>query len=133
MNKLTPGKWLLIAIGILSVGLATIGIFVPLLPTAPFLLLASACFIRSSERLYQWLITHRIFGSHIKNYRDHRAITRKARIGVLILLWVSIAYTAFGFERSLILRLLLLLVAVGVTIHVMTLKTLPQNKQSGGK
>lgn len=133
MNKLTPGKWLLIVIGILSVGLATIGIFVPLLPTAPFLLLASACFIRSSERLYQWLITHRIFGSHIKNYRDHRAITRKARIGVLILLWVSIAYTAFGFERSLILRLLLLLVAVGVTIHVMTLKTLPQNKQSGGK
>jgi hypothetical protein len=117
-------KWLYISIGILSVVLATVGVFLPLLPTTPFLLLAAACFIRSSEGLYQWLITHRVFGPYIKNYWEHRAITLHTKVGILILLWATIGYGVIGIVQSLIVRAILVFIAIGVTIHVLSLKTL---------
>jgi hypothetical protein len=113
-------------VGILSVTLAMVGVFVPLLPTTPFLLLAAACFVRSSERLYQWLITHRVFGPYIKNYREHRAITKHTKVGILLLLWATIGFGVIGVVQSLALRALLVFIAIGVTIHVLSLKTLTQ-------
>jgi hypothetical protein len=117
-------KGLLISAGVLSVGLATAGIFLPLLPTTPFLLLAAACFIRSSDRLYRWLITHKWFGPYIKNYREHKAITKRAKVVILLLLWGTLGYTAIGVISALAARVLLLLIGVGVTLHVLSLKTL---------
>ena len=117
-------KGLLISVGVLSVGLATAGIFLPLLPTTPFLLLAAACFIRSSNRLYRWLITHKWFGPYIKNYREHKAITKRAKVVILLLLWGTLGYTAIGVISALAARVLLLLIGVGVTLHVLSLKTL---------
>jgi uncharacterized membrane protein YbaN (DUF454 family) len=117
-------KGLLISVGVLSVGLATVGIFLPLLPTTPFLLLAAACFIRSSDRLYLWLITHKWFGPYIKNYREHKAITKRAKVAILLLLWGTLGYTAIGVISALAARVLLLLIGVGVTLHVLSLKTL---------
>ena len=117
-------KGLLISAGVLSVGLATAGIFLPLLPTTPFLLLAAACFIRGSDRLYQWLITHKWFGPYIKNYREHKAITKRAKVMILLLLWGTLGYTAIGVISALAARVLLLLIGVGVTLHVLSLKTL---------
>jgi len=118
-------KGLLISAGILSVGLATAGIFLPLLPTTPFLLLAAACFVRSSDRLYRWLINHKWFGHYIKNYREHKAITRRAKIVILLMLWGTLGYTAILVITSLTVRVLLLLVGLGVTLHILSLKTLP--------
>jgi uncharacterized membrane protein YbaN (DUF454 family) len=106
------------------VGIGTIGVFVPLLPTTPFLLLAAACFIRSSDRLYAWLIHHRWFGSYIRNYREHHAITLRAKVVTLSLLWGVIGYSALFVARAWWLRSLLGVVAVGVTIHLLQLKTL---------
>jgi uncharacterized membrane protein YbaN (DUF454 family) len=117
-------KGLLIFVGVLSVGLATAGIFLPLLPTTPFLLLAAACFMRSSDRLYRWLVTHKWFGPYIKNYREHKAITRRAKIVLLLLLWGTLGYTAIGVVSALAVRVLLLLIGVGVTLHVLSLRTL---------
>ena len=117
-------KGLLIAIGMLAVGLGTIGIFVPLLPTTPFLLLAAACFIRSSDRLYAWLMHHRWFGSYIRNYREHRAITLRAKVVTLVLLWATIGYSALAVATTWWLRALLAAVAIGVTTHLLHLKTL---------
>ena len=117
-------KGLLISLGVLSVGLAMVGVFLPLLPTTPFLLLAAACFIRSSDRLYRWLITHRWLGPYIKNYREHRAITRRAKVVTLLLLWSTLGYTAVGVVSALAVRVLLLGIGVGVTLHVLRLKTL---------
>ncbi|TEU17655.1 MAG: DUF454 domain-containing protein [Anaerolineales bacterium] len=117
-------KGLLISVGVLSVGLATAGIFLPLLPTTPFLLLAAACFIRSSDRLYRWLITHKWFGPYIKNYWEHKAITKRAKVVILLLLWGTLGYTAIGVISALAARVLLLLIGVGVTLHVLSLKTL---------
>ena len=117
-------KGLLISLGVLSVGLAMVGVFLPLLPTTPFLLLAAACFIRSSDRLYRWLITHRWLGPYIKNYREHRAITRRAKVVTLLLLWGTLGYAAVGVVSALAVRVLLLVIGVGVTLHVLRLKTL---------
>jgi hypothetical protein len=126
MNNLPWRKWLLVFAGISSLTLGLIGIFVPLLPTTPFLLLAAFCFARSSERLHQWLINHRLFGSYIRNYQEYRAITKQVKIATLILLWGTIGYTVVAVLNLWYLRILLLLVAVGVTVHVLMLKTLTQ-------
>jgi len=124
MNRSSLRKWLLVSAGILCVGLATAGIFLPILPTTPFLMLAAACFVRSSDRFYRWLIGHRLFGRYIKYYREYRAITVQSKILTLALLWATIGYTAFAVVHSVPLRVLLFLIATGVTVHVLRLKTL---------
>ena len=130
MDKPSLRKWLLICAGFLCVGLAAIGVFLPVLPTTPFLLLAAACFVRSSDRFYQWLINHRLFGRYIRYYREYKAITGGAKAFTLILLWAVIGYTVFAVIDSLLLRALLVLIAVGVTIHILTLKTLTREQLS---
>ena len=124
MDKLSLRKWLLIFIGILSVGLAMVGIFLPLLPTTPLLLLAATCFFRSSDRLYQWFITHKWFGHYIKNYREQKATTKQAKIVIILLLWGSLGYTIIWVLSALTVRILLLLIGAGVTLHVLSLKML---------
>jgi len=124
MKHLALHKWLLVTVGMLAVALGTVGVFVPLLPTTPFLLLAAACFIRSSDRLYDWLIHHRWFGSYIRNYREHQAITLGAKVVSLALLWLAIGYSAVFVAQVWWLRTLLAVIAVGVTVHLLQLKTL---------
>ena len=120
--------------GVLAVLLGAIGVFVPLLPTTPFLLLAAACFIRSSERLYTWLTHHRWLGSYIRNYREHHAVTLRAKVVALVLLWTVIGYSALAVVTSRWSRLVLALVAVGVTLHLLHLRTLTRDmaQQSRG-
>ena len=115
-------KWLLLSAGILAVGFGVVGAFVPLLPTTPFLLLAAACFARSSDRHYEWLLNHRWMGAHVRNYREHRATTRRVKVVTMALLWGSIGYAAIAVADGWVVRTLLLTVAVGVTIHVLSLR-----------
>lgn len=131
MAKKPLSKEFLILVGVLSVGLGTAGIFLPLLPTTPFLLLAAACFSRSSDKLYQWLIGHKWFGRYIKNYREHKAIPILSKIIILLLLWCTLGYTTIWIISALAVRILLLLIGVGVTIHVLSLKTLTREMVSG--
>lgn len=121
---------LLIAAGILSVGLATAGVFLPLLPTTPFLLLAAACFIRSSPRLYQWLIHHKWFGSYLRNYWEHRAIPRRTKVVIIILLWGTLLYSIVGIVKLWWIRICLVAIGTGVTLHVLRLKTLAPSPKS---
>ena len=111
-------------LGVISIGLGVIGVFVPLLPTTPFLLLSAACFVRSSEKLYTWLIHHKWFGDYIRHYREHHAIPLRAKIVTLALLWSAIGYTAFGIVTAWWVRALLGVIAVGVTVHILRVKTL---------
>jgi uncharacterized membrane protein YbaN (DUF454 family) len=125
MRRLSLRKAVLVSAGMISLALGAIGIFVPLMPTTVFLLIAAACFVRSSEGLYRWLMTHRLFGSYIRNYREHRAMPARTKAFVLLLLWATIGYSAVYAVDSLPVRLLLAAVAIGVTIHLLSLKAPP--------
>jgi uncharacterized membrane protein YbaN (DUF454 family) len=121
----------LITVGIVSVGLGLLGVFVPLLPTTPFLLLAAGCFMRSSQRLYDWLIHHKWFGVHLRNYREYRAVSLRAKVGTLMLLWGVIGATGWFAVTHWWVRVLLCVVAAGVTLHLVHLRTLtPEMMQS---
>ncbi|MBD3367262.1 MAG: DUF454 family protein [Candidatus Eisenbacteria bacterium] len=119
---------LLVAVGVVCVGLGFAGVFVPLLPTTPFLLLAAACFIRSSQRFYTWLTTNRFVGSYVRNYMEHRATTMVTKVTSLSMLWIFIGASAVFFTESWIVRALLLVVAVGVTIHLVSLRTIERGR-----
>ncbi|MDJ0766890.1 MAG: YbaN family protein [Myxococcota bacterium] len=124
------GKVFLIVAGVLSLTLGVIGIVVPLLPTTPLLLLAAACFVRSSDRLYRWLMNHRIFGPYIKNYREHRAVTFRTKAFTLVLLWVAIGYSTIFVVNALWLQVVLVLIAVAVTVHVLSLNTMSRGAET---
>ena len=114
---------LLVICGTLSLFLGAVGIFFPVLPTTPFLLLSAACYARSSVRLHSWLLNNRIFGSYIRDYQEGRGVSLRHKIAALVLLWLSIGYAAgFAVSRTW-LRILLLGIAAGVTIHLCKLKT----------
>ena len=117
-------RGVLIAIGVVCVAFGIAGIFVPLLPTTPFLLLAAACFARSSDRLHHWLMTNRWVGDHIRSYMEHRATTLTAKIVSITTLWLALALAGAFATESWVVRSLLLLIGVGVTVHLMTLKTI---------
>ena len=121
---------LLITVGLVSVGVGTVGIFVPLLPTTVFLLLAAACFIRSSDRLYRWLTTNRVFGSYIRNYQEHRAMPAGAKWCAIGVLWLSIGVSAVLVELTVV-RVALLLVAIGVTVLILRIRTLERAGDDG--
>jgi hypothetical protein len=110
--------------GCLSLALGVIGIFIPLLPTTPFLLLASYLFLKSSVRLRYWLINHKYLGSYIQNYQIHKAIPLKIKITSVILLWITILTSAFLFVDKTWLRLILIGIAIAVSLHILSYKTL---------
>lgn len=114
---------LLIVIGTISVFLGVLGIFMPLLPTTPFLLLAAFCYAKSSERFYNWLITNRFCGQYIRNYREGLGIKLKHKLFTISLLWLTIGYSVIMVISNKWVRFLLILIAISVTIHLIKLKT----------
>jgi uncharacterized membrane protein YbaN (DUF454 family) len=117
------GKWLLMSLGVLAMAVGLIGVVVPLLPTTPFLLLAAACFVRSSDPMYGWLTSNRLFGGFIRDYREQRGVSARAKITTLALLWGLIGCTALMTVDAVWLRVLLVAIAVAVTVHLLRLKT----------
>jgi uncharacterized membrane protein YbaN (DUF454 family) len=124
-RAVTFPKPLPVSIGILCVGLGSAGIVLPLVPTTPFLLLAAACFAKSSDRFYRWLLGHGHFGQVIKDYREKKGITKKTRAIALGLLWVSITLSAFTAISSWTARAVLFAVSAAVAVHLFSLKPLP--------
>ncbi len=116
-------KWLLIAAGTVCVSLGIIGIFLPVLPTTPFLLLAAACYAASSDKFYRWLIGNRWFGSYIRNYREGKGISIKVKVISVASLWITIGYSAGFIIHALMLKLVLIFIAVAVTIHILSRPT----------
>ena len=121
--KASLKKYLLIAFGSLALGLGALGVAIPVLPTTPFLLIALYCYLRSSRRLYDWLIYHRLFGRYLYNYVTYRAVPRNTKIGAMILLWFGLI-TSMILVDKLFVRLILLAVGIVVSIHILLLKTL---------
>jgi len=112
-----------VTLGFLFVGLGTLGIFLPVLPTTPFLLLAAFFFARSSKRYYTWLIKTPLLGEYIRNYQEGGGVTRKNKIVSITFLWLMLGVAALWFLTVCWGRVLLLLVGIGVTLHLLSLKT----------
>jgi uncharacterized membrane protein YbaN (DUF454 family) len=117
-------RYILIFAGMLSLGLGIAGIFLPLLPTTPFLLLAVFCFARSSEKLYFWLLNHKRFGTYIKNFLQDKSIPLKIKIYALTLLWTTMLVTIFFVVTEYLwLQIALFLLSIGITLHILSYKT----------
>lgn len=120
-------KILLIIAGTISLGLGILGIFLPLLPTTPLLLLAAACYVRSSERLYNWLITNKYFGPYILNYRQGNGIPLQAKIVGVSVLWISMLFTIIFVIPLMAVKIVLFLIGSYFTWFILKQKTLKKN------
>jgi Uncharacterized protein conserved in bacteria len=116
-------KGLLLVLGTISLVLGIIGIFVPLLPTTPFLLLTAFLYLKSSPKAYQWLINQKHLGPYIINFQEKKIIPRKTKVYILALLWISIVCCMVFVVDSLWARLLLGAIVIGVTIHILSYKS----------
>jgi uncharacterized membrane protein YbaN (DUF454 family) len=122
------GRKLLIAAGSFFVVIGLIGIFLPVLPTTPFLLLAAWCYARSSERYYKWLITNKWFGEYIRNYQEGKGIPLKIKVFAILFLWVTILISVYFFITNIYVRIILIVIASVVTIHIITFPTIKKKK-----
>jgi len=114
--------------GTVSLAVGTIGIVLPILPTTPLLLLALACYCRSSKRMTKWVLTNKYFGSYIRRYKEGKGIPIKTKIIALATLWITISYSAFFIVNIWILQLILFTIAIAVSIHIIRLPTYRETK-----
>ena len=99
-SRLSRAFWFLAGLAFLSVGM--IGVVIPGLPTTPIMILAAACFAKSSQRFYDWIIDNKMFGHHVKNYREGRGIPAKSKRVIIPVLWFFVLFAIFvGIPDSL--------------------------------
>jgi len=128
-------KALLLLLGFLFVGIAAIGVVLPGLPTTPFLLLAAACFARSSERFYAWLLGNRIFGPMIRDWRETRSMSRRSKaIALASIVVVGGASVVFVIEHNVLKAVVaaLLLCPIFIVSRVPTTENLAAGEVEQG-
>jgi len=126
-EETTVKKRLLISAAFVSLGFGIAGIFLPLLPTTPFLLLSAYCFLKSSRTRYEWLVGHRIFGEYIADYIKHRAVPLRRKILCVTAMWLCMGMSAYIVDNTYA-TIALVAVGSGVTWHILTLRTLKRPK-----
>jgi uncharacterized membrane protein YbaN (DUF454 family) len=118
-----PKRFLYILIGIISLFLGILGIFLPIIPTTPLVLLAAWCFYKSSPRFHNWLVEHPYFGPIVEEYSDGEGIRKESKIKAIILTWLAVLMTALFLLESLFMRVLLIGLALFGTFIILRLKT----------
>ncbi len=111
-------------IGLISLGLGIVGAFLPILPTTPFLLLAAVLFLRSNKNLYEWLMNHPRLETYISNFFENKAIPLRVKVISVTTLWLTLLYCAIFVAEHWALRALFIVIAVGVTVHILSYRTL---------
>ncbi|MEI7596021.1 MAG: YbaN family protein [Bacteroidota bacterium] len=114
---------LLVIAGSISLALGIIGIFLPLLPTTPFLLLSAICYLNGSKKMYLWLINNKYFGKYIKDYQEKRGVKLKMKIFAILLLWITILNCIVFLIISSLVNMLLITIALAVSAYIIKLKT----------
>jgi len=115
-----------IIFGTVCLGMGCLGIILPILPTTPFLLLAAFCYARGSERFYDWLVNRSRIGGFVRNYREGRGIPLLQKLLTIVILWLTIGITIGFVAATWWLKVLLVVIAAGVTVHLINIKTSPQ-------
>ncbi len=117
-------RFLLTILGLISLGLGILGAFLPVLPTTPLLLLAAALFLRGNKGLYEWLMNHPKLGPYISNFMEHKAIPLRVKIVAVSLLWLTLINCAIFVAEHWLFRTFFIALAIGVTIHILSYRTL---------
>ena len=117
-------KYFLALLGLISLGLGILGIFLPVLPTTPLLLLAAALFLRRSKPLYEWLMNHPRLGPYITDFMVHKSIPLRVKVISVSMLWITLLYCAVCVAEHWAFRLFLIVLAIAITIHILSYKTL---------
>ncbi len=119
---------LFVTLGTLFLGIGLVGIIVPILPTTPFLLLATSFYARGSDKFHNWLLNNKIFSAYIRHYIDGKGMPLKVKLFTIALLWVAISSTMAFVVDDLVVRLILVSVAIGVTVHIALIKSYKKAK-----
>lgn len=107
--------------GTIALILGIVGIFLPILPTTPFLLLSAAAYAKSSSKFHYWLLHNKILGSYIRNYREGLGMPIKVKVFTLVFLWIMIII-AILIVQILWVQILLIVIALSVTIHIILIR-----------
>lgn len=120
-------RWVLISCGWICIVCGVIGIFLPIIPTVPFLLLAVACFAKSSERFHRWLVEHRHLGPLLRDYLKGAGIPVRAKLMAISMIWVSFPTSVILFAEALWLKALLIAAALAISMYLLSLPSAPPN------
>jgi uncharacterized membrane protein YbaN (DUF454 family) len=124
INQKLPVKIFLTIFGLISLGLAVLGVFLPVLPTTPLLLLAAFLFLKGNRKLYDWLMNHPRLGVYIRNFTEHKSIPLRVKVISISTLWLTLLYCAIFVADHWVLRALFISIAVCVTVHILSYNTL---------
>ncbi|MCX8064332.1 MAG: YbaN family protein, partial [Candidatus Hydrogenedentes bacterium] len=103
--------------GTLFLLIGIIGIFIPILPTTPFLLLSAVCYANSFKKYYHWLLNTKWIGNYIKNYQEGKGISLRAKLFSISLLWFTIMFSVVFVLQNFFIRIVLIAIAISVTFH----------------
>jgi len=115
-------RLLINALGFLFIGIGAVGVFMPLLPTTPFVILAAVCFSYSNRKLYQWLRRSSLFGTYIVHYEEKQGVPMLLKIKSIIFVWISLTLSMIALQ-TLWAYVLLCVIGVVVTVHLLMIKT----------
>ncbi|MBM4176928.1 MAG: DUF454 domain-containing protein [Ignavibacteria bacterium] len=121
MNKLI--KYFLLSLGLIFMGIGLIGVLVPGLPTTIFMILAAYCFLRSSERLYNWVTSNKVFGARVNHFLETRTIPLKGKIHCLVAMWIMAGISIFILSADVWIKGIILLFIIIGTIVVLSFPT----------
>lgn len=122
-------KVILIIIGTTSLILGVLGIFLPVLPTTPFILLALACYLKSSKKLYDLVISNKYLGPYVKNYISNNGIPLKAKKKAIFLVWITIGFSILFVIHNIFIKGVLLIIAISVSAYIWTRKTYDEKNE----
>jgi uncharacterized protein len=125
-QKIAKNKFvrsLLLIAGFISILFAILGIFLPLIPTTPLVLLAAYFFGKSSQKFHTWLINNKMFGKYIKNYQDGKGLSRRSKITAITSMWAVLIISGIWATEIMFVRIILGVVGIGVTIHLLRMPT----------
>lgn len=116
-------KFILIFFGLIFVAIGTIGIFIPGLPTTIFMILAAYCFIRSSEKMYKWVIENKFVGDKVKHFMETKTIPLRGKIHSISAMWLMVILSVSFLNADLIIKLIITIAAILGTIVILSYPT----------